>query len=70
MHTLRHTAALNLLAVGMGVADNALWLGYQRTQSTDAYSHPDMSLKEAVIDRKRPLNVELGTYRPPPDILV
>lgn len=69
MHTLRHTAAMNLLSAGVDVAVIALWLGHQRTQSTDAYLHADMSVKQAAMDRTRPLNVEPGTYRPPPDIL-
>lgn len=36
MHTLRHTAAMNLLAHGVDISVIALWLGHQRTQSTDA----------------------------------
>lgn len=69
MHTLRHTAAMNLLAEGVDVAVIALWLGHQRTQSTDAYLHADMTIKQAAIDRTRPPNTQPGTYRPKPDIL-
>ncbi|MGH3469594.1 MAG: tyrosine-type recombinase/integrase, partial [Thermocrispum sp.] len=39
MHTLRHTAAMNLLAAGVDVAVIALWLGHADTHSTDAYLH-------------------------------
>lgn len=69
MHTLRHTAAMNLLAEGVDIAVIALWLGHQRTQSTDAYLHADMAIKQAAIDRTRPANTEPGRYRPEPDIL-
>lgn len=69
MHTLRHTAAMNLLAEGVDVSVIALWLGHQRTQSTDAYLHADMSIKQTAIDRTRPLNTPPGTYQPEPDIL-
>ena len=69
MHALRHTAAMNLLAVGVDIAVIALWLGHSDTQSTDAYLHADMTIKQAAIDRTRPPGVKPGTYKPPPDIL-
>lgn len=69
MHTLRHTAAMNLLAAGVDVSVIALWLGHADTHSTDAYLHADMSIKQAAIDRTRPLDVSPGTYKPNPDIL-
>lgn len=69
MHTLRHTAAMNLLAAGVDVSVIALWLGHADTHSTDAYLHADMAIKQAAIDRTRPPNVNPGTYRPEPDIL-
>lgn len=69
IHTLRHTAAMNLLAHGVDISVIALWLGHQRTQSTDAYIHADMTIKQAAIDRTRPPNTTAGTYQPEPDIL-
>lgn len=69
MHTLRHTAAMNLLAHGVDISVIALWLGHQHTQSTDAYLHADMATKQAAIDRTRPANAAPGTYHPEPDIL-
>lgn len=69
MHTLRHTAAMNLLAEGVDVSVIALWLGHQQTQSTDAYLHANMAIKQAAIDRTRGPNVAPGVYRPEPDIL-
>lgn len=69
MHTLRHTAAMNLLAAGVDVAVIALWLGHADTHSTDAYLHADMTIKQAAIDRTRPPGVSKGIYHPEPDIL-
>jgi len=69
MHTLRHTAAMTLLAAGVDVSVIALWLGHTDTHSTDAYLHADMAIKQAAIDRTRPPNVKPGIYRPEPDIL-
>lgn len=69
MHTLRHTAAMNLLAAGVDISVIALWLGHQRTQSADAYLHADMNIKQAAIDRTRPADTKPGTYKPEPGIL-
>ncbi|CAN5600552.1 site-specific integrase [soil metagenome] len=69
MHTLRHTAAMNLLTAGVDVAVIALWLGHADTHSTDAYLHADMTIKQAAIDRTRPLGVSPGNYHPEPGIL-
>ena len=69
MHTLRHTAAMNLLAAGVDISVIALWLGHSDTHSTDAYLHADMSIKQAAIDRTRPPGVAPGIYQPEPDIL-
>lgn len=69
MHTLRHTAAMNLLAAGVDVSVIALWLGHADSHSTDAYLHADMAIKQAAIDRTRPPDVKPGTYKPEPDIL-
>ena len=69
MHALRHTAAMNLLAVGVDISVIALWLGHADTHSTDAYLHANMAIKQAAIDRTRPPGVKPGTYKPTPDIL-
>ena len=70
MHTLRHTAAMSLLAAGVDAAVLALWLGHADTHSTDAYLHADMAIKQAALDRTRPPDVKPGVYRPEPDILI
>lgn len=69
MHTLRHTAAMNLLTAGVDITVIALWLGHTDTHSTDAYLHANMAIKQAALDRTRPPDVEPGTYRPEPDLL-
>lgn len=69
MHTLRHTAAMTLLAAGVDIAVISLWLGHQNTDSTDVYLHADMAIKQAAIDRTRPAETPPGIYRADPDIL-
>jgi len=61
MHTLRHTA-MRLLHAGVDISVIALWLGHQHTTSTDVYLHADMTIKQAAIDRTRPLQTIPGTY--------
>jgi site-specific recombinase XerD len=69
MHTLRHTAAMNLLQAGVDVAVIALWLGHQNTASTDPYLHANMTIKQAAIDRTRPPEIKPGNYTPTQGIL-
>lgn len=58
-----------LLAAGVDIAVIAMWLGHTNTNSTDAYLHADMAIKQAALDRTRPPDVKPGVYRPEPDIL-
>ncbi|MGZ6790604.1 MAG: tyrosine-type recombinase/integrase [Mycobacteriaceae bacterium] len=53
-HTLRHTAAMNLLQVGVDVTVIALWLGHESPTTTRVYLHADMALKEQAIARMTP----------------
>jgi integrase len=53
-HTLRHTAAMNLLRAGVDLTTIALWLGHSSLQSTNAYLHADMALKERALARTDP----------------
>jgi len=48
-HTLRHTAAMDLLRRGVDLSVIGLWLGHESTQSTQAYLHADMRLKEKAL---------------------
>jgi site-specific recombinase XerD len=48
-HTLRHTAAMDLLRRGVDLSVIALWLGHESTETTQAYLHADMQLKEQAL---------------------
>jgi site-specific recombinase XerD len=50
-HTLRHTAAMNLLQAGVDTSTIALWLGHAGTKATQIYLHADLALKEAALAR-------------------
>ena len=59
-HTLRHTAAMDLLRRGVDQTVMALWLGHESTATTQIYIHADLQLKERALGRAT------TTGRPPP----
>ena len=48
-HTLRHTAAMDLLRRGVDLTVIALWLGHESVETTQIYLHADMRLKERAL---------------------
>ena len=63
-HTLRHTAAMNLLHAGVDITVIALWLGHESPTTTRIYLHADMALKEQAIARTTPPDTNVGRYQP------
>ncbi|MBV9336994.1 MAG: site-specific integrase [Solirubrobacterales bacterium] len=53
-HTLRHTAAMNLLHAGVDSTVIALWLGHESVEATQIYLHADMQIKERALPRTTP----------------
>ena len=68
-HTLRHTAAMNLLHAGVDITVIALWLGHESPATTRIYLHADMALKEKAIARTTPPTTSAGRYQPPDELL-
>jgi integrase/recombinase XerD len=68
-HTLRHTAAMNLLHAGVDSTVIALWLGHESVEATQIYLHADMQIKERALARTTPPNSTPGRYRPPDHLL-
>lgn len=68
-HTLRHSAAMQLLEAGVETSVIALWLGHEHTQTTQIYLHGDLTMKERAIARAAPPNTPPGRYRPPDTLL-
>lgn len=68
-HTLRHSCAMDLLASGVDRTVVALWLGHERVETTNIYTHADMSIKERALARTTPLNGKPGRYKPPDPLL-
>jgi site-specific recombinase XerD len=68
-HTLRHTAAMNLLHAGVDITVIALWLGHETPATTRVYLHADMALKEQAIARTAPPNTHPARYHASDDLL-
>ena len=68
-HTLRHSAAMQLLEAGVETSVIALWLGHEHVQTTQIYLHGDLTMKERALARTRPPNTPAGRYRPPDTLL-
>jgi integrase/recombinase XerD len=66
---LRHTNAMLLKANDVDIATIALWLGHERTATTQIYQHADPALKERAIARVAPLGAKPGRYRPTDTLL-
>lgn len=69
LHTLRHTAAMQLLHAGVDTTVIALWLGHERVETTQIYLHADLALKEKALARTKPPDAKPGRYKPP-DLLL
>ena len=63
-HTLRHTAAMQLLQRGVDRSIIALWLGHESIETTQMYLHADLALKEKALARTSPTGITPGRYRP------
>lgn len=63
-HTLRHTAAMDLLQRGVDLTVIALWLGHESTDTTQIYLHADMRLKERALAHANPDGVTPNRFRP------
>lgn len=68
-HTLRHSAAMQLLQAGVDITVIALWLGHESVQTTRIYIHADMALKEQALARTTPQDTTPGRYTAPDSLL-
>jgi site-specific recombinase XerD len=68
-HTLRHTAAMQLLRRGVDRTVIALWLGHESIETTQIYLHADLTLKEKALARTASSRLTPGRYRPDDKLL-
>jgi integrase/recombinase XerD len=70
VHSLRHTAAMRLLAAGIDSTVIALWLGHENIETTQVYLHADLAAKERALARTTPTGTRPGRYQPEADTLL
>ncbi len=63
-HTLRHSAAMELLHNGVDRATIALWLGHESVETTYIYLHADLKLKERAMAKTTPTETPMRRYQP------
>lgn len=69
-HTLRHSAAMELLLAGVDLAVIALWLGHESIQTTQTYLHAHLALKEAALAKVTAMEGQKGIRFKPGDKLL
>lgn len=62
-HVLRHTAAMQMLEAGIGSAMIALWLGHESPNTTQIYLEADLSMKEKLLEKMKPIKVRKGRFK-------
>ena len=60
---------MELLHHGVDRSVIALWLGHESVETTQAYLHADLRLKERALGRTTPLGLRPGRYRPDDTLL-
>ena len=68
-HTLRHSAAMDLLRRGVDLSVIALWLGHESMETTQIYLHADMRLKEKALAHATTSGIVPDRYRPPDPLI-
>ncbi len=68
-HVLRHSTAMALLQNGVDRSVIALWLGHESVETTQAYVHADLRLKEKALARVSVTPSPPGRYRPDDTLL-
>jgi integrase/recombinase XerD len=68
-HTLRHSAAMDLLRRGVDLTVIALWLGHESIETTQIYLHADMRLKERALGYANPSGVIPARFHPSDSLL-
>lgn len=64
-HVLRHSTAMNLLQHGVDCAVIALWLGHESMETTQAYLHANLALKEQALAKTEAFKGQTSRYHPP-----
>lgn len=64
-HVLRHSTAMHLLDSGVDCSVIALWLGHESIETTQAYLHASLEMKERALAKTQAPTSRSCRYRPP-----
>lgn len=68
-HTFRHSAAMNLLHVGIDISTIAIWLGHESIETTHKYMVADIDLKRKAMEKLDETTDSSYNYKPSATIL-
>lgn len=63
-HSLRHTAAMQLLEAGIDSMIIAIWLGHESIESTKIYIKADLKMKENALNKTKDPKLKSLRYKP------
>ena len=61
-HVIRHSTAMALLQSGVDIAVIALWLGHESIETTNAYLHASLAMKEKALAKMEPIGTKLRRF--------
>jgi integrase len=61
-HVIRHSTAMALLQSGVDIAVIALWLGHESIETTNAYLHASLAMKEKALAKMEPMGTKLRRF--------
>ncbi len=61
-HVVRHGTAMALLQSGVDIAVIALWLGHESIETTNAYVHANLAIKEKALEKVQPMNTPFRRF--------
>jgi integrase/recombinase XerD len=61
-HVIRHGTAMALLQAGVDIAVIALWLGHESIETTNAYVHANLAMKEKALEKVMPMDTPFRRF--------
>ena len=61
-HVVRHGTAMALLQAGVDIAVIALWLGHESIETTNAYVHANLAMKERALGKVLPMDTPFRRF--------
>ena len=62
-HVIRHSTAMALLQSGVDIAVIALWLGHESIETTNAYLHANLAMKEKALAKVLPVGTPFRRFQ-------